>query len=487
MSITSALNSALSGLTATSRRAEILSSNVANASTPGYARREVGLRAAVLAGTGQGVSVTGITRDVDKPLLADRRLAQAGDADRNTRASFLARVEQVLGTPDSPGSLAARLAAFDAALVEAAGRPESQAKLGNVLATAKTLVAGMEDATHDIQAARMTADRQIADQIGILNSTLHKVHEMNVDLRSFTGAGRDVSALLDERQRLVDTIAGIVPLREVEQKGNQIALFTLGGAPLLEGSPVEIGFTPTPTITPDMTQALGGLSGITLNGRPYETSGPTSPILGGSLGALFAVRDELATGAQGKLDALARDLVERFANPALDPTRAPGAPGLFTDAGAAFLPVDEAGLAGRLRINAAVDPLAGGALFRLRDGLGAATEGPPGDATLLNALHGALTGTRALASTGFPPGLRSFAGLTAEILSNTASLRLAGESDQAFASARLTALSDLEAQNGIDTDQEMQSLLTIEKHYAANARVIQTVDEMIDILIRLGR
>ena len=98
-----------------------------------------------------------------------------------------------------------------------------------------------------------------------------------------------------------------------------------------------------------------------------------------------------------------------------------------------------------------------------------------------------MTGTRALASTGFPPGLRSFAGLTAEILSNTASLRLAGESDQAFASARLTALSDLEAQNGIDTDQEMQSLLTIEKHYAANARVIQTVDEMIDILIRLGQ
>lgn len=487
MSIASALNSALSGLTATSRRAEILSSNVANALTPGYARREVGLRAAVLGGTGQGVSISGIIRHVDKPLLADRRLAQAGDADRNTRASFLARVERTLGTPDSPGSLAARLAAFDAALVEAAGRPESQAKLGNVLATAKSLIAGMATATRDIQAARMTADRQIAEQVDLLTSTLQKVHDLNVDLQSFTGAGRDISALLDERQRLVDRVASIVPLREVERQGNQIALFTLGGAPLLEGNPVEIGFVSTPTITPDMTQALGGLSGITLNGRPFETSGPTSPILGGSLGALFAVRDDLATGAQGKLDAMARDLVERFADPALDPTRAPGAPGLFTDAGAAFLPVDEAGIAGRLRINAAVDPAEGGALFRLRDGLGAVTEGPPGDGTLLNALHGALTGTRALASGGFPAGLRSFAGLTAEILSDTASRRLSGEADQAFASARLNALADLEAQNGIDTDQEMQALLTIEKHYAANARVIQTVDELMDILIRLGQ
>jgi flagellar hook-associated protein FlgK len=32
----------------------------------------------------------------------------------------------------------------------------------------------------------------------------------------------------------------------------------------------------------------------------------------------------------------------------------------------------------------------------------------------------------------------------------------------------------------------MQALLVIEKNYAANAKVIQTVNEMIDILIRLG-
>ena len=44
----------------------------------------------------------------------------------------------------------------------------------------------------------------------------------------------------------------------------------------------------------------------------------------------------------------------------------------------------------------------------------------------------------------------------------------------------------MKAQNGIDTDQEMQTLLVIEKNYAANAKVIQTVNDMIDTLIRLG-
>jgi flagellar hook-associated protein 1 FlgK len=483
MSVTSALAGALSGLSATSRQAEILASNVANATTPGYARRQVGLGAAVLAGHGQGVQVLGITRDIDRHLLGERRVAQAGSGDRDIRAEFLQRVGKALGTADSSSSLAARLAAFDQALVEAAGRPESQARLNGIAATAKSLLAGLAAATTDIQQARASADRRIAEEVGKLNSTLAQLHDLNVNLRSFTGAGRDVSALLDERQRLIDQISAIVPVREVPRDLNQIALFTAGGAPLLEGSAAVIGFTPVHTITPEMTQALGGLSGITINGRPYDTAGSASPILGGTLGALFAVRDELAVGAQGKLDAAARDLVERFQG--LDPTLAPGAAGLFTDAGGAFDPLNEVGLAGRLRLNAAADPAQGGSLARLRDGLGAATEGPPGDGTLIAALHGALSGARPLSSTGFAAGTRSFAVLTSDLLSDVAALRLSAQSEQAFSATRLTALTDLEAQNGIDTDQEMQELLVIEKNYAANAKVIQAVAEMIDMLIRL--
>lgn len=483
MSVTSALAGALSGLSATSRQAEILSSNVANATTPGYARRQVSMSSAVLAGQGQGVQVLGVTRDVDRHLLGERRLAQAGAGDRDVRAEFLKRVEQTLGTADNPASLAARVAAFDQALVEAAGRPESQARLTSVVATAKSLMAGFASATSALQGERAAADRRIGEEVGRLNSTLLQLQELNVNLRSFSGAGRDISALLDERQRLVDQISAIVPVREIPRDLNQIALYTTGGVPLLESSAAVIGFTPVHTVTPEMTQALGGLSGITVNGRPVDTAGSSSPILGGTLGALFAVRDELAVGAQAKLDAAARDMVERFSG--LDPTLAPGDAGLFTDAGAAFDPLNEVGLAGRLRLNAAADPTQGGALFRLRDGLGAAVEGPPGNGTLLNGLHAALTAVRPLSSAGFAGGNRSFAILTADILSDSSAQRLSAQSEQSFSAARLNALTDLEAQDGIDTDQEMQALLVIEKNYAANAKVIQAAAEMIDTLIRL--
>ena len=486
MSITSALGSALTGLSATSRQAEILSSNVANATTPGYARREVGLRAAVLAGTGQGVAITGITRDVDRQLLGERRQAQAGEGDRSVRAAFLGRVEGAFGTPDSAGSLAARVASLDQSLLEAAGRPESEARLATIASNIGSLINGLASATDDIQDARMNADRQSADQVGILNGTQAQLEKLNDSLLSFTGAGRDVSALLDERQRLVDTISTIVPIREVQRDNNQIALYTTGGVTLLDGQPAVFGFTPTRLITPEMTQTSGGLSGLTISGRPYDTGGPNSLILGGTLAGHFAVRDDLAVSAQGKLDAVARDLVERFSAPGLDPTLATGAPGLFTDGGTAFLPINEAGLAGRLSMNAAADPRQGGALFRLRDGLGAVTSGPPGNGTLLGALQGALTASNPLSSTAFIAGNRSFAALTRDLLSDTSTLRLSAQSEQSFAAGRLTALSDIEAQNGIDTDQEMQQLLVIEKNYSANARVIQTVSDMIDTLLRLG-
>lgn len=483
MSVTSALAGALSGLSATARQAEILSSNVANATTPGYARRQVSLGSAVLAGHGQGVQVLGVTRDVDRQLLGERRLAQAAGGDRDVRAAFLERVEKSLGTADSPSSLAGRLAAFDQALVEAAGRPESQARLTAIVSTTKSLIAGFSSATTDIQQARADTDRRIGEEVGRLNSTLVQLQELNVDLRSFTGAGRDISALLDQRQRLVDQIAAIVPIREIPGSLNQISLYTAGGAPLLEGSAAVVGFTPVHTVTPEMTQSLGGLSGISINGRPFDTAGSASPILGGTLGALFAVRDDLAVSAQGKIDAMARDLVERFSG--LDPTLAPGAPGLLTDQGSAFDPLNETGLASRLRLNPAADPTQGGAIHRLRDGLGAMTEGPPSQGSLLAALHGALTGQRALSSSGFTAGTRSFAALTSDILTDTTAMRLSGQSEQTFSAARLTALADLEAQNGIDTDQEMQELLVIEKNYAANAKVIQAVADMIDTLIRL--
>lgn len=485
MTISGSLSSALSGLTAASRAAEIVSSNIANAMTEGYGRREVQLSARVVGASGQGVRINGVTRITNPIAIGDRRLAQASNGDKEAKAEFLRRLEGVIGSPDSPGSLSGRIAALDRSLISAAARPESEALLSQVADAARNVASHLASASTDIQAARSRADDQIQSQVTLVNTTLARIAALNTEIRSNSGAGRDASSLMDQRQQAIDQIASIIPLREIPREGGTIALYSTTGATLLEGRPAVFGFTPVGSISAQMTIGSGALSGLTLNGRAISVAGENSPIAGGSLAGNFAVRDELGVQAQDRLDAVARDLVERFQDPAVDPTLAVGDAGLFTDGGLAFDPGNEAGLSARLRMNAAADPRQGGQLWRLRDGMGAATPGEVGDSSLLTALGTALNAAREPVSGGFMTGARSFSVLAGDFVSAVSSGRLSAESEATFALGKAEALKTIELEEGVDTDAEMQKLLMIEQSYSANAKVIQMVGDMIQTLIGL--
>ena len=485
MSITSGLSSALSGLNAAARAAEVVSSNIANAMTEGYGRRELQLSARTIGGSGQGVSVTGVVRRGDPILLGDRRLAQAGSGGRDATASFLKRLESVLGTVDSASSLGNRISDFDTALLEASSRPESEARLSKVLESAKALASHLSAAGSDIQQARSDADDQIESQVTQVNTALARIADLNGQIRATSGSSRDNSALIDQRQQAIDRIAKIIPLREVPRDKGEIALFTTGGAVVLDGMPAQLGFTPVGVVVAGMTQASGALSGLTLNGKAISTTAEDGPISGGTLAAQFAIRDDLAPQAQAKLDASARDLIERFAASGLDSTRATGTAGLFTDSGAAFNVSNQIGLAQRLTVNAAADPAQGGAFWRLRDGLGATAPSAAGNSQLLKDLQTALTTPRTPVSGSFMTGARSFATLAADMVSGVASARVSAENEASYSAARLDTLSTMELEQGVDTDQEMQSLLVIEQAYAANAKVISTIGDMMQKLLEM--
>lgn len=485
MTIASTLSSALSGLTANARAAEVVSSNISNAMTPGYGRREVTLSARQAGANGQGVEVTGIHRHSDPALTSDRRLAAAEAGHFSVQSEFQQRLERVVGSPEQAQSLAGRIAALDTALIAASSRPESEARLAQVADSARTLARHLETVSDDIQSARATADDRIEASVKQLNGALSRVADLNRHIRMNAGGGRDVSALVDQRQQIIDQIASLVPVREVARENGRVALFTTGGAILLDGSPGQFGFVPVGQITPAMTTGSGALSGLTLNGRPLATTSGRGPIAGGTLAAEFAVRDRLGPEAQAQIDAVAREIVQRFAAPGLDASRAVGDPGLFTDAGAAFNPANEVGLSQRLALNAAADPDAGGALWRLRDGLEAATPGAVGNAALLIDWQAALAAQRNPASATVTVGLRSLAGLVAEVTSTISVNRLAAAGEASFATARSETLLNLELSNSVDSDQEIQILLLIEQNYAANAKVVQTVDQMIKLLLEI--
>jgi flagellar hook-associated protein 1 FlgK len=488
MTIAGSLNNALSGLTATARATEVVSSNVANANTPGYATRQLEVSSQYLGGTTGGVKVNGVLRNVDQGVINDRILSDASMGHDSAVAKFLTSLEDIIGTPEAAHSLSGRLAQFEAALVEASSRPDSEARLKAVVDAAQDLVGHINGATSEIQSARKEADTSIGNQVTALNDGLKRIETLNYKIQESIARGQDPSSLMDLRQQEIDLLSPIVPLRQAPRENGMVALYTEGGAVLLDGKAATIGFTAASSlIVPEMTQGSGALSGLTLNGMPLPSPDGTTrnPLAGGTLAAAFEIRDVMGVQAQADLDAFSRDLVERFQDPSLDATRAIGAAGLFTDAGAAFDPADEVALSERLSVNALVDPARGGAVWRLRDGLGALAPGEVGNAQLLQDLTDALTDPRTALSGGFSTAARSSSGLAADFLSSIGADRLHAENLLASTSAQNETLKQMELANGVDTDHEMQKLLLIEQAYAANARVISTVDEMIQQLLAM--
>lgn len=482
MSITSALSNALSGLTASARSADVVSANLSNVLTEGYGRRDVVLSPQTETG---GVRFVGVSRNVDTRILSDRRMADAGSSHAQLRSGFLAALETQIGLPDAPHSLSGRVAALEASLVTAASAPQEEARLAAAVDAAGQVARSFRAASERIEILRTEADTGIASAVEVVNSALRQIARLNADIVATDVSGRSTAALEDHRQVAIDRISAIIPFREVPRDHGAVALYTAAGAALVDGRAALLEFTPSNIAAPHMTRENGLLSGLRINGIEVDTSAENGLISGGGMAALFEIRDDLAVSAQARLDSLARNLVSRFQDGAIDTTRLPGDAGLLTDAGAAFDPADEVGLAGRITVNAAVDNTQGGAAWRLRDGLNASAPGPAGNGALLQDLQAALGSAMGLDSGDLGTAARAFSGHVSVLAARIFQDRLTGDEAQSFASAQQAELTAQEVAGGVDTDAELQRLLTIEQVYAANARMIQVIDDMMTTLLRI--
>lgn len=200
----------------------------------------------------------------------------------------------------------------------------------------------------------------------------------------------------------------------------------------------------------------------------------------------FLIRDTIAPNFQIRLDALSVDLIERFQNPIVDPTLTPGDAGLFTDSGAIYNSVNEIGISGRISVNELVDPTKGGDIWRLRDGLGAVTQGVSGESSQLIRMAEVLADSRT-ASTNLGLSIAmSGVGFAEEITSYWAAESQRSEEDNAHKQSLHSALRIEELHStGVDTDKEMQTLLVVEQAYAANARVLSVLDGLMKKLLEL--
>lgn len=482
MSITSAINAAKSGLQVTSQRADTVASNIANASTPGYVKRAVSISERLTGGQTTGVSSNGIIRTSNDALTRERLGLSSDLAQSNVLSSAWQTVSRQLGNTVDGGGLFEAFANFENALSTAALSPESTAGLSALLNAAQSITNQLNTLSNSVIQLRADADEEINDGVDVLNTALQQIEDLNGQLAGIDRRSNQAAALFDERQRALDTISEYLPIQTVQRDSGAIDVLTKEGVFLLAGKARNVEFSPSFAFGPSQTLASGDLSGLSVDGTNITPGAATfGAVSSGVLGALFQLRDQDLPGYSAQLDTVSLNLISRVSDDAVDPTKVPGEAGIFVDTGINTDP----GVAGRLRLNAAVDPSAGGTVTRLRDGIGAVTEGPPGNNQILNNLLSSITSVRSINENGLQGGFSSTE-LAAQLSSVTGQTSTNHNAVLSSTQAQFSIVVSAEqAEAGVDIDQQLQDLLLVEQAYAANARVIEVANQLLNRLLEL--
>jgi flagellar hook-associated protein 1 FlgK len=485
MSLSSALSIAQSALLATSRQTATVARNISDASNPDYSRRT-----AVVVSMAPGARALNIQRAANDQLLRQNLAAISAWSAKGTTASALDRLDLAVNGVDNASSPSTTITALQKALQLYATSPANQTLGTNVLEAARQAVQSLNQGTQQVQAYRSDADSQLADATAQLNALLVQFQTANEAVISGTRAGTDVSDALDQRDSLLKKISEYIPVSTYTRGDNDMVVITTGGSTLFETVPRSVSFEASPVYTASTVGHSVYVDNVPLSSQSADA--------GGKLGALLQLRDGTAATMQSQLDEVARGLVTAFAETASgQPTLA----GLFTWTGAPVPPEIPAGgtqvkgLAGSIRINAAMDPDAGGDITRLRDGGANGTAyvvKPPGVGSSYADLLIAY-GDRLEQSMSFDPGTGIAGDSTLAVFASNLIGWIAGQRQRASSEADAKeALAQRSAEalsndTGVNVDTEMSLMLDLEHTYQASARLLSTVGSMLDSLLEAVR
>ncbi|MHA6686418.1 flagellar hook-associated protein FlgK [Mesorhizobium sp. A556] len=480
MSLSSALNIAQSALQNTSRQTSVVSRNVADASNPDYSRRT-----ATVISTAPGARYVDIQRATNELLFRQNLSALSSWAGQSALYNGMDRLDLSVNGVDNASSASTAIGALQNALQLYSTSPSNQNLGANVIDAARQVVRSLNDGTNAIQDFRTQTDGQIAAAVGDLNSLLGQFQDANTAIVSGTRSGSDVSDALDQRDALLKKIAEYVPVSTYTRGGNDMVITTTDGTTLFETIPRSVTFSPSPGYAAGMAGSAVYIDNVRVTGG---TGGNTDA--SGKLAGMVQLRDGVAATMQSQLDEIARGLVTAFAE------TSPGNPdlaGLFTWSGGPAVPASGTlvnGLAGSIKINAAMDPATGGDPAKLRDG------GANGAAYVVNTSGSAYAdlliayGDRLDEPMAFSPaaGITSDSSVTAYSANAIGWFQgvrqqasSAADSKEALATRSAEALSN---DTGVNVDTEMSMLLDLEHTYQASARILSTVNQMLDSLLQ---
>lgn len=423
---------------------EVVSQNIANATTPGYTR-QASQQAAVGGTAGVpglytrpsgfgGVTVVGTARLNDPVLDARARTEHSRGAAADAATKVYTDLENVFPEPSDNG-LSEQLNDFWNSWAPVANDPGAEAPRRVLLQRAATVVSTLNAMSTSLDTVAATSSQSLGNDIAAADTAAKQLAQINGQLIVAHATGANANSLLDQRDQLLDQLSKLV---------GGVASFNADGS-----ANVTVG-----------GQAL--VSGVTANGisvdASYQVRVNSTPVtLGaGSASADVAALTTTIPKYQSMLDAVAQKLAST-----VNAQQAAGQD-LAGNPGAAMF-------AGGPPLTAASISIA----LSNPDGVAAAGAG-----------KGTLDGGNALVAgtLGGQPGSADalYGGLVGDLASASA-LSQQQQATQASVTAHVDTLRD--SVSGVSIDEEVSNMLTYQRTFQAASRVLTTVDDMLDTLI----
>lgn len=311
MSLSQALNTSTAGLRTAQAGLSLIASNVANAETAGYVRKTLVQTTTSAGGTGAGVRVAAINRELDIYLQRQLRNEAAGGSYAGLRADFYSRLQSIYGEPGADATLEVAFNDFAAALQTLGTSPESPAARSAAISAAQVLAQQLNGMSNDIQALRSDAELGISDAVARANNAMERIAAINRQLALNTTPDAASATLLDQRDMYIDELSQLMDIRVVSTDHNQVNVFTNSGIQLVGTEAARLAFDPQGTMTPaaqwtadPATRAVGTLTLVTPTGGSVDLLA-NNAIRSGEIAAYVEMRDYILPEAQAQLDAMA--------------------------------------------------------------------------------------------------------------------------------------------------------------------------------------
>jgi flagellar hook-associated protein 1 FlgK len=283
MSLTAALNSAVSALRVNQAQIQLASSNIAHAQDPNYTKKTLQTQS-VTFGNGQvgGVMISGYASTLSVTLRKQVEAQTATSGSSAATSEYMSRIQDLLGTSADQSGLTKAMNSFISAWQGFQSEPDSAAAQQAIMGAGSNI----GDEIHRVAAGLDQLDADVRTDAGNsvdqLNDLLKQLFQVNLQMKTAQTDSSASADLMDQRDTLVKQIAQYVDVRTVEQDDGSVSLFTSAGLQLLDGPPSLFTYDGTNVTrvgdtTPINNQLTGGRIHALLNFR-QDTSTSGKPV-----------------------------------------------------------------------------------------------------------------------------------------------------------------------------------------------------------------